>query len=205
MSKASKATYTILLFLGYLAIYGIIQHAVRLSTGSYMTALDSAIPFMPEFVWLYHTLPFGIFFVMIFYIQRRRLFMRTFWACIIAAGVMSIFHILGPALYPRAEFAVTNLHEQMVVFTRQIDGAANTFPSGHVAFSWLMYLAMRKTKYALQYPFVNNVFLLWAIGVSLSTLVIKQHFVVDVFSGIATAILSFYAARLFLEKEVAAP
>jgi len=131
--------------------------------------------------------------------------MQTFWACIVAGLLMSVFHIAAPAIYPRAPFEVTNVHETLVEFTRTIDGASNTFPSGHVAFSWLMFLAARKTKYAKENPFISRFFLLWAIGISFSTLVIKQHFVADVVSGIATAVLSFYIAKLFIRQQKPQP
>ena len=192
MSKTNKAVYTGSLFLVYLCIYWLIQHLVGTTEVDYFTQIDKATPFIPEFVWIYHTLAIGIAMVMIFYIQSRRLFMITFWSCIVSAGVMSVFHILAPAHYPREAFEVTNVHEYLVHATRIIDGASNTFPSAHVAFSVLMYLAVRKTKMALENPFLTRFFLLWAIGISLSTMAIKQHFFADVLSGWATAILSFY-------------
>ena len=201
MPRHGKLIYTGLLFFVYFAVYLMIQYFVQQTQVNYWTKIDSAIPFMPEFVWIYHTLPVGIAVVMVGYIQRRQLFMRTFWACIIAGCVMSVFHITAPALYPRVGFEITNIHEYLVELTRRIDGASNTFPSAHVAFSWLMFLAVRKSEYAKTNPFVGRFFLLWAIGISLSTLVIKQHFMADVLSGVVTAVLSFYVARLFVRRQ----
>ena len=201
MSRRGKVLYTGLLFFVYLVVYLTIQYFVHKTQVDYWTEIDGVIPFMPEFVWIYHTLPIYIAMVMIGYIQKRQLFMRTFWACIIAGLVMSVFHIAAPAIYPRTAFEITNVHEILVDFTRTIDGASNTFPSGHVAFSWLMFLAVRKTKTGSSTPFVSRFFLLWAIGISLSTLVIKQHFLADVCSGILTAFLSFYVANLFVGQQ----
>tara|TARA_R100000008_G_scaffold34486_1_gene19502 strand:- start:4042 stop:4416 length:375 start_codon:yes stop_codon:yes gene_type:complete len=114
---------------------------------------------------------------------------------------MSILHISFPVFYPREDFLVFNAHEYLLHLTQQLDAASNTFPSGHVAFSWLMYFAARQTKMAREWPTVSYVFMLWAIGISLSTLVIKQHFVVDVLSGWFTAALSFYTAKLFIVEQ----
>jgi membrane-associated phospholipid phosphatase len=50
----------------------------------------------------------------------------------------------------------------------------------------------------VSYDYVARTFLLWAIGISISTLAIKQHFVADVLSGIVTAFISFHLAALFL-------
>ena len=201
MSRQGKALYTALLFLVYLAIYYTIQYFVHQTRVDYWTEIDGVIPFLPEFVWIYHTLPLCIVMVMVGYIKRRALFMQTFWACIIAGLFMSVFHIAAPAIYPRIPFEATNVHEVLVEFTRVIDGASNTFPSGHVAFSWLMFLAVRETKHAKDNSFISRFFLLWAIGISLSTLVIKQHFIADVVSGIVTAMISFYVARLFIRQQ----
>jgi len=188
MPKSRRFTYTIVLFVCYLFVYYYLQHLSKGSTGSYMTVLDTSIPFMPEFVWMYHTLPVCIFMAMVLCIKKRFLFMRAFWSCVVASS----------AIYPHEAFAVTNAHEYLVDLTRKIDGPANTFPSGHVAFSWLMYLSVRKSKFANNYDYVSRTFLLWAIGISLSTLAIKQHFVADVVSGVVTAFISFHLAALFL-------
>jgi membrane-associated phospholipid phosphatase len=198
MSRARKAVFTGALFFTYLAVYWLIQSFIDSSEVDYLIPLDDAIPFLPEFVWIYHTLVFGIFTVMVLLIQDKRLFMRTFWACITAAVLMSIIHVIWPAVYPRQEFTATSISEWLVEITRQIDGASNTFPSGHVAFSWLMFFAVCKAKVSRINRGMVSLFLLWAIGVSLSTLVIKQHFVADVFSGVATALISFCVAGLFV-------
>ena len=206
MSRARKAVFTGALFFTYLAVYWLIQGFIDSSKVDYLIPLDNAIPFLPEFAWIYHTLAFGIFAVMVLLIQDKVLFMRTFWACILAAVLMSIIHMIWPAIYPRQELTATNISEWLVKLTRQIDGASNTFPSGHVAFSWLMFIAVSKSKISKINRGMVSLFLLWAIGVSLSTLVIKQHFVADVFSGIATAFISFYIAGLFVGyKRVPAP
>ena len=198
MPKSRRFTYTIVLFVCYLFVYYYLQHLSKGSTGSYMTVLDTSIPFMPEFVWMYHTLPVCIFMAMVLCIKKRFLFMRAFWSCVVASSIMSVIHFIAPAIYPHEAFAVTNAHEYLVDLTRKIDGPANTFPSGHVAFSWLMYLSVRKSKFANNYDYVSRTFLLWAIGISLSTLAIKQHFVADVVSGVVTAFISFHLAALFL-------
>ena len=201
MSRARKAVFTGALFFTYLAVYWFIQDFIDSSKVDYLIPLDNAIPFLPEFAWIYHTLALGIFVVMVLLIQDKKLFMRTFWACILAAALMSVIHMIWPAIYPRQEFIANSLSEWLVKFTRQIDGASNTFPSGHVAFSWLMFIAVSKAKISKINRGMVSLFLLWALGVSLSTLVIKQHFVADVFSGIATAFISFYIAGLFVGRQ----
>ena len=201
MTRATRAYHTGVLFLGYLAFYWLIQYLINSTEVDYFLALDGEFPFIPEFVWLYHTLPIGIFSVMVLCIKTKKLFMTTFWACMLAAAIMSVFHIVAPAFYPREAFEITNVHEWLVYMTRQIDGSNNTFPSGHVAFSALMYLAARSTEYCKQHGLLSYFFLLWALGVSVSTMAIKQHFFLDVVSGWAVALLSFYLCQAFIVRQ----
>jgi len=201
MTRATKAYHTGVLFFGYLAFYWLIQYLINSTEVNYFLSLDALFPFVPEFVWVYHTLPVGIFLVMVMCIKSRKLFMTTFWACLLAAAIMSAFHILAPAFYPREAFEITNIHEWLVHATRQVDGSNNTFPSGHVAFSALMYLAARSTDYCRRHSLSSYLFMLWAVGVSISTMAIKQHFFLDVVSGWVVALLSFYLCRFFIMRQ----
>jgi len=82
--------------------------------------------------------------------------------------------------------------------------ALNTCPSSHVAFAWLMFLAAGSTQWARKEPWLIGTSLLWAIGISLSTLTLKQHFIIDVVAGIAVAMVSFYLAK-FLPQRTSLP
>jgi membrane-associated phospholipid phosphatase len=201
MTRATRAYHTGLLFFGYLAFYWLIQYLINSTEVDYFLSLDALFPFIPEFVWVYHTLPVGIFLVMVVCIKTRKLFMTTFWACMLAAIIMSFFHVFAPAFYPREAFEITNTHEWLVGLTRQIDGSNNTFPSGHVAFSALMYLSARSTDFCNKHRFTSFLFMAWAIGVSISTMAIKQHFFLDVVSGWLVAYASFYLCRAFIMRQ----
>jgi len=85
----------------------------------------------------------------------------------------------------------------MVNITRVFDAANNTFPSGHVVFTWLMFLAASKSKMVKEQLGLNFIFLLWTLGISLSTLLIKQHYIVDVASGCLLAFVIFYFVERF--------
>ena len=76
MSRARKAVFTGVLFFVYLTVYWLIQDFIDSSKVDYLIPLDNAIPFLPEFAWIYHTLAFGIFVVMVLLIQDRALAFR---------------------------------------------------------------------------------------------------------------------------------
>ena len=79
-------------------------------------------------------------------------------------------------------------------------GGSNTFPSGHVAYAWLLYFGIVHSEIIKKIYGLRRLYLLWAIGISISTLVIKVHYVVDVFGGLAVAILCFFLMKLILKK-----
>ena len=195
MPKIAKLGYISIMTIFVLGSYILIQAAVTTHKFDFLTPYDMAIPFMPEFVWIYHSLLPGIVLTMMLLVKSKELFFNTFWACLVAAMILNISYVAFPSFYPRIDFEVTGLSEALVEWTRQIDGANNTFPSGHVTFAWLLFLGAAKSMAAKRLPALRRLYLLWAIGICLSTLVLKQHYIVDVISGISLACLSFYLAK----------
>jgi len=132
--------------------------------------------------------------------------MTTFVALLIATIVLSLFYIFFPSFYPRIPIEGQTLSEQLLIFTRTIDGAHNTFPSGHVTFAWLLALCMSQTMSAKKFTWLTPTYIAWAILISVSTLVLKQHYIFDVLSGIALAIICYFCAKnLKLTKTINLP
>ena len=154
--------------------------------------MDALIPFIPEFIWVYWSLPLQILFAMVWLIQDRNLFFETFWSCIVASFLAFGFYLFLPLYYPRESFELTTISRYLLDFTRSIDEANNTFPSSHVIFTWIMYISAARTKLAKQNSGLGALFLLWTVGITLSTLVVKQHFIIDVLSGCVLAFIIFY-------------
>jgi membrane-associated phospholipid phosphatase len=166
-----------------------------------LTNFDSSIPFIPEFIWIYHTLIPAIFITLYFFISRERIFFSTFSALMVATIILSLFYILFPSFYPRDAFCDTSsLSGLLVELTRIVDGAGNTFPSGHVTFSWLLFLYIRISDKASKLVWVKPLYFIWAILIAVSTLVLKQHYIIDVVSGIVLAYICY-----FLSKNIVLP
>ena len=85
MGLKKKVLYTISFWFIFLAGYFFIQHNTTLSDLSLLSELDEAIPLMPEFIWIYHSLPFFIFTVMVLMIKQANVFWRTLYSCVIVA------------------------------------------------------------------------------------------------------------------------
>ena len=204
MGLKKKVFYTVLFWFVFLAGYFIIQRTASLSDLTLLSGLDEVIPLMPEFIWVYHSLPFFVFAVMVLMIKQARVFWRTLYSCIISAVIILAFYIALPIEYPRPAISPAGISSAFLSLTHEVDMALNTCPSSHVAFAWLMYLSAAHTQWARKIPWLASASLLWAIGISLSTLTLKQHFIIDVVAGIAVAMVSFYLAK-YLPKQVSVP
>tara|TARA_R100000808_G_scaffold24596_1_gene57081 strand:- start:4976 stop:5635 length:660 start_codon:yes stop_codon:yes gene_type:complete len=191
MPVLRKANYMLVFGACNLLVYFLIQGYVS-NEYSFLTPFDAAFPFMPEFVWIYQSLLPVIALTMVLLVKSKRLFFNTFWACLVATLIIHLIWILFPSFYPRPDLDAKTLSEMVVQLSYDIDNSSNTFPSGHVAFSWIMYLGARRSQLAKKTTGLSSLYLLWAIGVSLSTLAIKMHYVVDVIGGLAIASFCFY-------------
>jgi len=186
----------------YFALYFTIQYFIKKSEFDFLTRIDTFIPFVPEFIWIYHTLFPAIILLTVFIIQKKTLYWDTLTAYVIAIGVLAIFYVVFPSFYPRHELMVTNLSEWLVHATWQIDAAHNTFPSSHVTFSWLLFCFFTKSSLAANKKWTVPLVFTWASMVSFSTLFLKQHYLLDVFSGVLLAVLCFYFVSLLPNRTV---
>ena len=156
-----------------------------------MTPVDVAIPFVPCFIWVYHSLIPVIFLTTVILIKTKKLFFELYFACILSGLLLSAIHALFPSFYPRAEIDVDTTSAWLVYMTRLIDAPSNSFPSTHVVYSCLMALAASKSNLCSRYSVMKHVYSFWAASVIVSTLLLKQHFIIDAIAGILIAVAFF--------------
>ena len=200
MSTKVKAKYFFFLSVINLALYFVVQGYVTKHELDLMTEFDSAILFMPEHIWIYHSIIPVMGATMILLVKKRKVFFTTFWSCVLAMIVLNLMYILFPSFYPREEFEINTISELLLDLTRDIDGANNTFPSGHVTFAWILFWGVFYSKIANTFNGLRPLYLLWAIGVTLSTLVLKQHYIADVLSGFGLAMTIFFLVKSAFES-----
>tara|TARA_R110002074_G_scaffold112241_2_gene240356 strand:- start:105 stop:752 length:648 start_codon:yes stop_codon:yes gene_type:complete len=200
MPRYDKVKYISLMLVIYASSYILIQAFITTHEFDLITEFDNAIPFMPQHIWIYHSILPVIFLTMLSLVQTKTVFFTTFWACAIATVVLNVSYLCFPSFYPRSEFEVETVSEAVLWLTRKIDGSHNTFPSGHVTFAWIMFLGACRTELATKVEGIKSLYLLWAIGLALSTLTLKQHYLVDVLSGIVLALTSFYISSLLIRS-----
>jgi membrane-associated phospholipid phosphatase len=154
-------------------------------------ALDHMLPLRPEWSLVYLSL-FDAALLPVFVVHQQALIRRvvfaflTIWllayACFLAWPTIAP----TPAEVPGDGFTVAVLR---VIYDADI--AYNCFPSLHVAQCFVAAFACARVHRG-----VGAVTLAWAAAVSLSTVLIKQHYVADVVGGLLLALL---ARQLFLQ------
>ena len=75
MSVKVKARYILLAFLPYLTFYFLIQSFVTVSQYNLLTDIDEKIPFIPQFIWIYHSIVPVIALTAILLFQKREIFL----------------------------------------------------------------------------------------------------------------------------------
>ena len=92
----------------------------------------------------------------------------------------------------------TDIFSQMLRWVYQIDDPTRLFPSIHCLVSWFCYIGIRGQK---QIPkWYQRFSLVFAILVCVSTQVTKQHYIVDVFGGIAVAEICYRISGKIMER-----
>ena len=180
-------------FVPYLILYFLIQSLITAHQYNLLTDIDTWIPFVPQFIWVYHTIiPVTVLTCLVLF-KRRDVFLSLIYSNLVAGVVLCFFYIFLPAFYPREAFVDTNTMSGMLVeFTRTIDGAHNTFPSGHVTFAWILALFVNLSQKGKSCKWLCTSYFCWAILLSISTVTLKQHYFIDVISGVALAGIIFY-------------
>lgn len=147
---------------------------------------EERLPFVPAaeylYVWTY-VLPLALPRLLPGPREFARLTLAFWLTLAVAYGTYLAF----PVYFERPALEVDSLATWLLAL-EYLDPSYNHFPSLHVALSWLVFLACRPR---LPWPRLGAVFVL---GVSLSTLFVKQHYLVDVLYGFALALLAWWLA-----------
>ena len=196
-----------LVFLGMFSLLGIGYRLISAATlerslaTSLLTFPDRMIPFVPEMVLIY----LSIYLFWLPPILSKNISPKYFWKIMVAISLAFIAtflgHLLIPSSYPRPQIsdvvAETDWANFIIKrFLHWADPPNNTFPSSHVvAAAILMILTRKKFK-----SWLYAIYCLWGTLIIISTLTVKQHYVVDVISAILVALAVIYAVNKYWPK-----
>lgn len=153
------------------------------------TAWDTALPFCSFFI-LFYVLAYVQWFGSYIYHcgRNRELCYRMVAASVIAKAVCVLFFVLMPTTIQRPEVTGGGVFEWGVWFIYRMDTPVNLFPSIHCLESWMcLRMALRDRPQPRWYVAAQ---LILTLLVFASTVLIKQHFLVDIAGGVAVAELA---------------
>ncbi len=152
---------------------------------------DALIPLFIPFVWIYLSL---YLFVLIPVIDTLNydIFINILFSSLLLLCINIPVFYLYPSSYPRPELTdLKTISDELLNWLYHIDPPNNTFPSMHVSTTFTFAL-----NYMLYKKKIRWFVLIWALLIALSTMLIKQHYIIDVIAGIGLATFS----TLFVKK-----
>lgn len=175
---------------------------------SLITVIDEHTPIIPSFSIIY--LACYLFWVFNYALTGRcgKQYFYNFVTNIFIGYLISGFIFCVFPTYidrPSLDAIPNTLGKLGMVYVYNTDTPVNLFPSMHCQISWYCYLAVRNQKCI--YKWYQYASLLITLLVCISTVVIKQHYFVDILAGIAIAEFTYrismgfslgsYVRRLF--------
>lgn len=194
----------------FLILFGVITAGCYLGSQSFINAYipissfelklpgEEGIPFLPVFILVYVSI---YFMPMVLFLNMGRLgrLYKAFMSFMLATVIHLIFFLLLPMEYrmrPEVEIPSEAL-QALFRLLHTIDRPTNTFPSMHVSFAFLCYFITRR-----YFPRQERAVLILAVAVGFSTVLVKQHYILDAVAGalMAVAINKFYISRSFVKS-----
>jgi membrane-associated phospholipid phosphatase len=148
---------------------------------------EERLPFLPIFEYLY-VLTYFIAALLIVTVRDYATFRRLARANGLALLAAYTTYLLFPVYFERPHLEVTSFHTWLLSL-EYLDKPYNHFPSLHVTLSWLAVLGSQVSRRARISLYVL------AAGISVSTLFVKQHYIVDVVYGFALAWIAWRLTR----------
>lgn len=166
--------------------------------------VDRAAPFLPWTFWIYASV-YLIYFTSVALQRDAEAFTKFLWGYVLAYGGSALFFVFVPTTFPREMFA---LPEESMTFSeatldwfRGIDRPTNCFPSMHVASAVMSTMVFYRRR-----PVVFVIFCVWALAISVTTLTTKQHFFVDVVSGVGFGLVCHLLVfKMIRSRQAASP
>lgn len=158
------------------------------------TFLDRRIPFWAPSAIIY--LGCYLFWIANYILiarQEKKEVYRFFAADFLSRVICLAFFLLFPTTNIRPELSPVGFWNKCMIIVYSVDAADNLFPSIHCLVSWFCYIGIRGNKDISKW--YRGFSCIMALLVCLSTLLTKQHVIVDVAGGILLAEICFYFGK----------
>lgn len=186
-----KSIWLTVLLLLYLAYF--LLNSARGNVHSLEMTVDDRIPLLPAFVFPYLSLYALLAISLWRFLQAET---RIFTIAALAIGLDLVLSYLVFLFYQtqveRPVILGSDVSSGILRWVYSVDKPFNAFPSLHTSTSTLLVLLWGRAGSRIQ-PIVA----LWAALIIASTLLTKQHYIVDLLGGVTVALVSYYSATKF--------
>lgn len=148
--------------------------------------VDKKIPFLPVFAWVYFSIEIFVLHPFLFLSEARPFYWML--ACfMLNTSLFSLIHFIVPSKVERLEHDKTGgIAGKMLRQWQRTCKPYGNFPSMHTGFSVPVVIA----NYMVLGATAGSITLVWAILIASSTLLLKQHYLVDVIAGLGLGLLT---------------
>ena len=151
----------------------------------FSTQLDCNLPFLPNFFWAYLSAYAFVIFPF-FLISDTGLYVRVISGYILVSVICMLIHIFFPSRVIRVEqVEPVEISKTPIFWFQKLCKPHGNFPSMHAGYGVILVLNF----FLFSDPLLASIVLLWEISILLSTLFTKQHYVLDVLSGLFVGII----------------
>jgi membrane-associated phospholipid phosphatase len=154
-----------------------------------VTWLDTALPLVPAFI-VFYMLGYFFVFAPCFIVRERHAFRAAIIAFCLSMAVAFIFFRYLPIEMHKTYASGDDWFSKLAYFQQSKDTAYNNFPSLHVGLNVYAYALI-----AWQWRRINVAWLVLPVLIVISTMLVKQHLLIDVLGGLALASAGFLLFR----------
>ncbi|EML1935965.1 phosphatase PAP2 family protein [Providencia vermicola] len=151
--------------------------------------VDNAIPYNVEAIWLY--LSFFVFIPLGYLCSSLSQARRLMFAMQLCALISGVIYLFFPTTMSYPPIECLSLAGHALCHLMSIDSPQNLLPSLHVSLTLVVLNALWSSQQIIR----TTIYLLWAIAICASVLILKRHLFIDVVTGALTAISVLYIVR----------
>lgn len=186
----------LMLILAFLMLYFPIN---RLAVGGWALALpvDKSIPLYPPALvpYLLGSILFVGFPIWAAARSETTEFEAYVLSLLTATLISYIVYLALPTYVLRPEITPQDYFSEAIAFLYQTDYPHNAAPSGHTFYTLISFLYIRRWR-----PKLQIVSLIVAVLIIVSTLLTKQHYVLDMVTGLILGFMTYWAGRYIQRK-----
>lgn len=199
MNKLTIKHLKTFIVLGIIYLLGFfVLERIHLFDITYMeTWLDTYIPFneyfvIPYIIWYFYIMLGFLYFLKQDDFQFNRCIFYLFAGMYIALIIYTFFPN-GQNL--RVTLTNNNICSQLVKILYTIDTSTNVCPSLHTYNSIMMYVALKKSDFFKNKRLLDILTFILVVSICASTVLIKQHAIMDVFGGILLCVVVYIIGK----------